>query len=133
VSEAQLNFGLERCGDVLAPERLQDPSQAPTFVEIVRGCSGLFASRRCRAALDRPEFSRQAIAAECSAAYCPTMRRDPPTFCVAEMPTDEEFLLAFADFTETVVQRDLRGILDPQGAREISELLASFVRAQIRR
>ena len=119
--------GLARCGEVLA--RMEGPEAAPTFSRLMRECGGMFAHRRCRDALSAEPFSREGVAESCRADYCDELR-PAPSFCTTDMPTDAEFLEQFARFSRTVLRRDLRRLMDREGADEIADLFADLVETQ---
>lgn len=130
VPRREQEAGLTRCGETLI--RMEGPESAPTFARLVRECSGMFARRRCRDALEAEPFSRDGIAEACRADYCDDLR-PAPSFCRVEMPTDAEFLEQFARFSRMVLRSDLRRIMDREGAEEIAELFADLVEAQAAR
>ncbi len=119
--------GLSRCGEMLS--RMEGPETAPTFTRLMRECSGLFARRHCRDALALEAFSRDEAAAACRADYC-NGRQRTTRFCTLEMPSDSEFLGEFADFSRAQLRRDLRRILDREGANEIADLFADLIEAR---
>ena len=122
--------GLARCGEVL--ERIEGPDTAPSFARLIRECSGMWARRRCREALAADEFSRDGIQAACRDDYCGDLR-PLPSFCTVELPTDREFLTQFAPFARRALRRDLRRIMDADGAAEIAGLYADLVQTQAER
>ncbi|GAB4198115.1 MAG: hypothetical protein OHK0013_06870 [Sandaracinaceae bacterium] len=126
ISRAEQQLGLARCGDLL---EAAGPTSTPTFATLMRECAGLYAVRACRDVLREDEFSRSRVHEVCSAAYCGELR-DPPSFCTRELPSDAEFLEQFADFSELVLRRDLRRVLDRDGATEIAELMGQLIRDQ---
>lgn len=119
--------GLERCGVVL--ESMESPAAAPSFSRVMRECGGMYSRRRCRDALGADTFSRDAVAEACRADYCESLRPQPP-FCSIDMPTDAEFLEHYARFSRMVLRRDLRRIMDDEGAEEIADLFADMIEAQ---
>lgn len=130
VPRRQQEEGLARCGETLM--RMEGPESAPTFARLVRECSGMFARRRCRDALAAEPFSRDGIAEACRDDYCESLR-PAPSFCRVEMPTDAEFLEQFAGFSRSVLRRDLRRVVDREGADEIADLFADLVESQAAR
>jgi hypothetical protein len=122
--------GLARCGAML--EGMESPDEAPAFTRLVRECSGMWARRSCRDALAADVFSRDRIAEACRADYCADLR-PPPPFCTVEMPTDAEFLDQFARWSRMSLRRDLRRIMDREGADEIADLFADLVESQAAR
>lgn len=129
VSRADQEQGLARCGDLLEDA---GPTSTPTFATLMRECAGLYAVRACRDVLREGEFSRPRVHEVCSAAYCDELR-DPPSFCTRELPSDAEFLQQFADFSEVVLRRDLRRVMDREGAEEIATLMGQLIRDQAAR
>lgn len=129
VSRTEQELGLTRCGDLLEGA---GPTSTPTFSTLMRECAGLYAVRACRDVLREGAFSRPRVHDVCSAAYCAELR-DPPSFCTRELPSDAEFLEQFADFSEVVLQRDLRRVLDREGAAEIAALMGQLIRDQATR
>ncbi|UJR82460.1 hypothetical protein [Sandaracinus amylolyticus] len=119
--------GLARCGEVLA--RIEGPETAPTFARLMRECGGMFARRRCRDALAAEPFSREGVAEACRADYCDELR-PAPSFCTTDMPTDAEFLEQFARFSRAALRRDLRRLMDREGADEIADLFADLIETQ---
>lgn len=130
VSRRDHQEGLAHCGDVLV--RIEGPEESMSFARLMRECSGLFARRRCRDALAADVFSRDGVAEACRADYCDELPH-PPSFCTVEMPTDAEFLSQFGRFSRAVLRRDLRRILDAEGAREIAELFADLIESHAER
>jgi hypothetical protein len=130
VPRREQEAGLARCGEMLT--RMDGPEAAPTFTRLMRECSGLFARRHCRDALGADTFSRVEVAAACRADYCGERQRTA-RFCTVEMPTDGEFLDEFADFSRSQLRRDLRRIMDREGADEIADLFADLIEAQATR
>lgn len=122
--------GLERCGIVL--ERMESPEAAPSFARVMRECGGMYSRRRCRDALGEDTFSRDAVAEACRADYCGDLRPQP-SFCTMDMPTDAEFLQHYGRFSRMVLRRDLRRIMDDEGADEIADLFADMIEAQAAR
>jgi hypothetical protein len=111
---------------------MDSPEAAPTFSRLMRECSGLYARRACRDALAADEFSRDRVAEACRTDYCEDLR-PAPSFCTIDMPTDEEFLAHYARFSRMVLRRDLRRVMDDDGANEIADLFADLVEAQVGR
>jgi hypothetical protein len=126
VSRAEQETGLARCGDLLAD---LGPANVPTFSTLMRECAGLYAVRECRDALRAEEFSRPRVHETCSLAYCDELR-ERPSFCTRELPSDAEFLVQFADFSQAVLRRDLRRVMEREGAEEIATLMAQLIRDQ---
>lgn len=127
VSRREQREGLERCGAML--ERIASPDATPTFSRAMRDCSGLFSRQECRRALQADAFSRERVAEACRRDYCGELR-PPPPFCTMDMPSDEEFLEQYARFARMVLRRDLRRVLDAEGAAQIADLFADLVEAQ---
>jgi len=127
VSRTEQEMGLDRCGALL--ENLS-PASTPSFATLMRECAGLYAVRECRDALSAPEFSRPHVHEVCSHAYCDELRAPRPSFCTRELPSDAEFLEQFGDFSEAVLRRDLRRVMDGEGANEIAALMAQLIRDQ---
>ena len=127
VARREQEQGLERCGIVL--ESMESPEAAPSFSRVMRECGGMYSRRRCRDALGADTFSRDAVAEACRADYCDDLRPQPP-FCSIDMPTDAEFLEHYARFSRMVLSRDLRRIMDDDGAEEIADLFADMIEAQ---
>lgn len=99
----------------------------------MEACAGLYAVRACSEALQAREFSRERVHTACSAAYCAEMTRNTPSFCTRELPTDAEFLLQFAEFTEAALRIDLARPLGREGADEIATLMGQLIREQATR
>lgn len=127
VPRRQQEEGLTRCGEVLV--RMEGPEAAPTFARLMRECGGMFARRGCREALAAEPFSREAVATACREDYCGDLR-PAPSFCTTEMPSDAEFLEQFARFARAALRRDLRRLMDAQGAEEIADLFAGLIEHQ---
>lgn len=130
VPRAEQEAGLDQCGALL--ENLS-PTSTPTFATLMRECAGLYAVRECRDALRAPDFSRPAVHEACSRAYCEELRGTRPSFCTRELPSDAEFLAQFAEFSEVVLQRDLRRVMDREGADEIAGLMSQLILDQASR
>jgi hypothetical protein len=130
VSSIEQEAGLDQCGTFL--ERLT-PTQPATFSQLMEACSGLYAVRACSDALHATEFSRDRVHAACSAAYCPEMTRNTPSFCTHDVPTDAAFLLQFAEFSEAALRIDLARPLGREGANEIATLMGQLIRDQATR
>jgi hypothetical protein len=130
VARTEQEAGLDQCGALL--ENLR-PESVPTFATLMRECSGLYAARACRDALREGEFSRPRVHEVCSQAYCEELRAPRPSFCTRELPSDAEFLTQFGEFSEAVLRRDLRRVMDREGAREIARLMAQLIRDQASR
>lgn len=130
VSRIEQEAGLDQCGTFL--EHLS-PTQPATFSQLMEACSGLYAVRACSDALHASDFSRERVHTACSAAYCPEMTRNTPSFCTHEVPTDAEFLLQFAEFSEAALRIDLARPLGREGAEEIATLMAQLIRGVVRR
>lgn len=130
VPPREQEIGLDRCADVI--ERIDSPDSTPSFARLMRECSGLYARRRCRDALAADVFSRDAIAEACRADYCEGLR-SPPPFCRLDMPTDAEFLEHYARFSRMVLRRDLRRVMEQDGADEIADLFADLIEGQAAR
>jgi hypothetical protein len=127
VSRFEQEAGLDQCGALL--ENLS-PTSTPTFATLMRECAGLYAARECRDALRETEFSRPRVHEVCSAAYCEEIRGRRPSFCTRELPSDAEFLTQFGEFSEVVLERDLRRVLGDDGAEEIAGLMGQLIRDQ---
>ena len=127
VSSFEQEAGLDQCGAFL--EQLS-PTQPATFSQLMEACAGLYAVRACSDALHATDFSRANVHAACSAAYCPELTRNTPSFCTHEVPTDAEFLLQFAEFTDAALRIDLARPLGREGAEEIATLMAQLIRDQ---
>lgn len=139
VSSLEQEAGLDACGVFL--EHLT-PTQPATFSQLMEACSGLYAVRACSDALHATEFSREHVHAACSAAYCPEMTRNTPSFCThalvsrspsGETPTDAAFLVQFAEFSEAALRIDLARPLGREGAEEIATLMGQLIRDQATR
>ena len=139
LSRIEQEAGIDQCGIFL--EHLV-PTQPATFSQLMEACSGLYAVRACSEALHSSDFSRERVHAACSAAYCPEMTRNTPSFCTqalvsrspgGETPTNAEFLLQFADFTQAALRIDLARPLGREGAEEIATLMAQLIRDQATR
>jgi hypothetical protein len=105
VARMEQEAGLDQCGALL--ENLS-PTSVPTFSTLMRECSGLYAVRECRDVLREGEFSRPRVHEVCSREQ-------------------------FGDFSEAVLRRDLRRVMDREGADEIAELMAQLIRDQATR
>ena len=127
VSRFEQEAGLDQCGALL--ENLS-PTSTPTFATLMHECAGLYAARECRDALRESEFSRPRVHELCSAAYCEEIRGTRPSFCTRELPSDAEFLTQFGEFSEVVLERDLRRVLGADGAEEIASLMGQLIRDQ---
>ena len=130
VARLEQEAGLDQCGALL--ENLS-PTSVPTFSTLMRECSGLFAVRECRDVLREGEFSRPRVHEVCSRVYCEELRAPRPSFCTRELPSDAGFLEQFGDFSEAVLRRDLRRVMEREGADEIAELMAQLIRDQASR